>query len=192
MTFPSFHDPTHLYFITTTIIEWKHLFTKPEYMNIPLNSLAWMRQQKRISLFAFVLMPSHLHAILKPEKDSIGEVVQQFASFTVHEILEKLKANNQQDLLDLFHQEKRDSRHKHSIWQDIQAKNEYSLKFLGQKLEYIHQNPIAKEGRLVKDRADYLYSSAGYYDNGRKPIIEVTNINEWLMVTSSPSPAKGA
>jgi hypothetical protein len=63
------------------------------------------------------------------------------------------------------------------------------MAFLQQKLEYIHQNPVAKEWKLVNDRADYLYSSAGYYDYGRKPIVEITDINEWLMLNPSPSPA---
>ena len=192
MTFPSFHDFTHLYFITASIIDWKHLFITPEYANIPLNSLAWLQQQKRILLFAFVIMPSHLHAIVKPENDSIGEIVQQFGSFTAHEILKKLQMNNQKDLLDWFQQEKRDQRHEHSIWQDIQAKNVYSPDFLWQKMEYIHQNPVAKNWDLVEDRADYLYSSVGFYDYGREPIIEITDINEWLISNPSPGTAKGA
>jgi len=192
MTFSSFHDPTHLYFITASIMDWKHLFITPEYINIPLNSLAWMQQQKRILLFAFVIMPSHLHAILKPEHSTIGEVVQQFGSFTAHEILKKLRADKQKDLLYLFHQRKRDDRHEHSIWQDIQAKNIFSMDFLQQKMDYIHQNPIAKEWKLAEDRADYPYSSAGFYDYGRKPIIEITDISGWLMVTPSPRTAKGA
>ena len=192
MTFPSFHDSTHLYFITASIVDWKQLLITPEYIHIPLNSLAWMQQQKRILLFAFVIMPSHLHAIIKPASDSIGTIVQQFGSFTAHEILKKLRTDNQKDLLDLFQQKKRDQRHEHSIWQDIQAKNIYSMNFLQQKVEYIHQNPVAKDWKLVEDRADYIYSSAGYYDYGRKPIIEITDINEWLISTPSPRTAKGA
>lgn len=192
MTLPSFHDPSHLYFITASIVDWKHLFVTPKYANIPLNSLTWMQQQKRILLFAFVIMPSHLHAIIKPESDSIGVIVQQFGSFTAHEVLNKLRAENQKDLLELFQQKKRDQRHEHSIWQDIQAKNIYSPDFLWQKMEYIHQNPIAKDWQLVGNRADYLYSSAGYYDQGRKPIIEITDINEWLISNPSPGTAKGA
>jgi len=192
MTFPSFHDPTHLYFVTASLIEWKNLFIAPEYAIIPLNSLAWMQKQKRILLFSFVIMPTHLHVILKPESDTIGNVVQQFGSFTAHEILKQLHIDGHKDLLDLFQQKKRDQRHEHSIWQDIQAKNIYSIDFLQQKMEYIHQNPIAKDWALVDDRADYLYSSAGYYDYGRKPIIEIMNINEWLTSTPSPRTAKGA
>jgi REP element-mobilizing transposase RayT len=192
MTFPSFHDPTHLYFITASIIGWKHLFVTDRYAKTVLNSLAWMQQQERILLFAFVIMPSHLHAIIKPVSDSIGVIVQQFGSFTAHEMLKRLREDNQKDLLDLFQQKKRDSRHKHSIWQDIQAKNIYSMDFLQEKMEYIHQNPVAKDWKLVEDRADYLYSSAGYYDYRRKTIIEVTDINEWLMSNPSPGTAKGA
>jgi len=93
MTFPSFHDPNHLYFVTASIIEWKNLFITPEYIKIPLDSLAWMEEQKRILLFSFVVMPSHLHAILKPENHTIGEVVQQFGSFTAHDILKKLRTD---------------------------------------------------------------------------------------------------
>lgn len=188
MTFSSSHDPTHLYFITASIIEWKHLFSTPEYANIPMNSLAWMQEQKRILLFAFVIMPSHIHAIIKPESDPIGNILQQFGSFTAHEITKMLKAENKQELLNVFHQKRRDERHEHSIWQDIQAKNVYSTEFLWQKIEYIHQNPIAKGWTLVEDRADYAFSSACHYDNGRKPLIPVTDINEWL----SPPPPRTA
>lgn len=151
-----------------------------------------MQKERRILLFAYVVMPSHLHMILKPESNSIGEVIQQFGSFTAHEIMRKLKKQGRKDLLELFHQNKRDPRHGHSIWQDIQAKNIYSLDFLQQKLEYIHQNPVAKDWKLAKDRADYIYSSAGYYDFGRKPVIEITDINEWLTRTPSPGTAKRA
>ena len=192
MTFPSFHDPTHLFFVTASIIGWKHLFINDDYADIPLNSSAWLQQQKRIVLFAFVIMPSHLHLLLKPEIDLIGNVVQQFGSNTAHEVLKKLRKQSQIDLLHFFQQEKRDLRHEHSIWQDIQAKNIYSMKFLQQKLEYIHQNPVAKDWNLSKDRADYPYSSAGYYDYGRKPIIEITDINKWVTNNPSPGTAKGA
>jgi putative transposase len=162
MTFNSFHDPTHLYFITASIVEWKRLFITSEYVSIPLNSFAWLQEQKQILLFAFVIMPSHLHAIIKPQNGEIREILQQFGSFTAPEILKKLRENNQRELLDLFQQKRRDQRHEHSIWQDIQAKNIYSLDFLCQKMEYIHTNPVAKDWNLVKDRADYAYSSAGY------------------------------
>jgi REP-associated tyrosine transposase len=192
MTFPSRHDPSHLYFVTATIIDWCPLFAAANYAQVPLNSLAWLQQEKRILLFAYVVLPSHVHAILKPEAATIGATIQEFGSFTAHEILRRLRTEGRVDLLKLFQQEKRDPRHQHGIWQDIQAKNIYTMEFLRQKMEYIHQNPVAKEWKLAADRADYPYSSAGYYDRGSKGIIDVTDINVWLSNTLAPRTAQGA
>lgn len=192
MTFHSVNDPTHLYFVTASIVGWIHIFRESEYAEILLDSLKWMQKQERILLFAFAIMPSHLHLIIKPEHSTIGEVPQQFGSYTAHEILKRCRQNNRTEWLRIFQQKHRDPRHSHSIWQDIQAKNIFSTSFLSQKMEYIHHNPVAKEWKLVKDRADYIYSSAGNYDYGRKPIIEITDINKWLTSTHPPRTADGA
>jgi len=180
MTFASFHEPTHLYFVTASVCGWKRLFVDRKYAFVVLDSLAWMQRQNRMILFAFALMPSHLHAILKPESGTIGDIVQQFGSYTAHAILEGLQSDGRNDLLDFFHQERRDKRHQHSVWQDIQAKNIYSADFLFQKIEYIHNNPVSKDWRLAVDRADYQYSSACLYDYGKSPMIEVIDVREWL------------
>jgi hypothetical protein len=76
--------------------------------------------------------------------------------------------------------QRRDKRHKHSIWQDIQAKNVFSIKFLNQKMEYIHNNPVDKDWKLVDDRADYRYSSACFYDRNITPIIEIDDVRDYL------------
>lgn len=192
MTFNSINDPTHLYFVTATVVKWLPLFKHPKYPEIILNSLSWMQTEKRLLLFAFVIMPTHTHLLIKPEKQTIGETLQQFGSYTAHEILKKIRGDEKSEWLKIFQQQKRDPRHRHSIWQDIQAKNIFSMEVLEQKFEYIHQNPIAKDWKLVKDRADYVYSSACYYDYGRKPIIGITDINEWLALTPPPGTAGGA
>ena len=180
MTFVSHHDPTHLYFVTATVCGWEHLFAELNYAQIVLDSLAWLRKNDRMSLFAFVLMPSHLHAILKPKERTIGGLLQNFGSFTAHEIIKQLRRNSRNDLLEFFHQQRRDRRHQHSVWQDIQAKNVYSAEFLWEKIEYIHNNPIAKEWKMAEVRADYRYSSACFYDRDETPIIEVDDVREWL------------
>ena len=155
---------------------------EPTYSRIILDSLAWLQKEKRILLFAFVVMPSHLHLILKPEQKEIAGTLQDFGSFTAHALLRQLRAEKREDLLQFFHTQRRDARHQHSIWQDIQAKNIYSPTFLSEKLEYLHSNPVSKDWRLVKDRAHYRYSSACFYDRGDTPIIPITDINEWLML----------
>ena len=46
-----------------------------------------------------------------------------------------------------------------------QPKELFSQKFTQQKLDYIHNNPVA--AGIVESAADYLYSSARDYDAGR-------------------------
>ena len=180
MTFKSINDPEHLYFITASVCGWKNLFTEPAYANIVLGCLDWLRHENRMYLFAYVLMPSHLHAIVKPINRSIGDLLQDFGSFTAHAIIKQLKFNNRTDLLEFFHAQHRDPRHKHSIWQDIQAKNVYSIEFLREKLEYIHSNPVRDKWQIVDERENYSYSSARYYDRGEIPIIPVDDVREWF------------
>ena len=105
----------------------------------------------------------------------IGQVLKDFGGFTAHAILKELRRKeNETELLVFFHENRRDARHKHSIWQDIQAKNIFTQKVLEQKIEYIHRNPVV--ANLVRDRADYLYSSACFYDREERPIIEIDDI----------------
>lgn len=181
MTFDSRHDPTHLYFVTATVIQWKHLFAETVHANIVLHSLDWLRRNGRLLLFAFVLMPSHLHAIIKPQGCPVDSVIQDFGSFTAHELLKRLRTDGHDDLLQVFHAERRDSIHQHSIWQDIQAKNVYSVAFLHEKIDYIHNNPIDKQWHLASSRAAYRYSSACFYDRDEMPVIPVDDIRSWMM-----------
>jgi putative transposase len=181
MTFNSHPDPFHLYFITASLCKWEKLFFQPKYSDIVLNSLRWLREQKLIKLYAFVIMPDHIHAILKPIDKTIGETLQQFGSFTAHAILKQLKVESRTDILTIFSGNRRDSSRNYSVWQDIQAKDIYSVDFLRQKLEYIHNNPASRTWHLVEDRSGYHLSSASYYDLGLAPVIEIDDAGEWLI-----------
>jgi REP element-mobilizing transposase RayT len=183
MPFKPYNDPTHLYFITATILGWRPLFSHLEYARIILDSLDWHRKNGRWGLYAYVLMPNHLHAIVKPLDDkSISSVLQSFGSFTAHTLLDRLACDGYNDLLAFFaERQDHDVTKQHQIWQPIQAKNVSSVEFLREKLEYIHNNPIAKKWHLAEDRADYAYSSACFYDRGVAPLVGVDDVRDWLM-----------
>jgi hypothetical protein len=182
MSFKPIHDPTHLYFVTATVLDWHQLFIEPEYAGIVLDSLDWHRRNGRWSLYAYVLMPHHLHAVVKPgEARTISDVLQSFGSFTAHTILARLESEQRHDLLAaIAERQDKDASKQHQVWLPIQAKNVYSVEFLREKVEYTHNHPVAKGWRLVVDRADYVYSSACYYDRGQAPIVEVDDVREWF------------
>ena len=119
------------------------------------------------SLYAYVLMSNHLHAIVKPGETQTVSVLQSFGSFVAHKIPDHLKKERCHELLAFFaRQQDKDARKQHQIWQPIQAKNVYSVEFLREKLEYTHNNPVAKHWRLVEDRADSAYSRACFSGSG--------------------------
>jgi len=127
MTFKPHHDPTHLYFVTATVLGWKHLFIEPVYAEIILQSLDWHRHHGRWSLFVFVIMPSHAHLIIRPlGEQTISTVLQSFGSYTAHAILDRLQQDGRMGLLTFFSQRQdRDAGKQHQIWLPIEAKNVY-------------------------------------------------------------------
>lgn len=51
-----------LYFITTTVVDWVDIFTRPKYKHIILESLAYCQQQKGLKIYAWVVKeqpPAH-------------------------------------------------------------------------------------------------------------------------------------
>ncbi len=55
----------------------------------------------------------------------------------------------------------------HEFWQrDSLAVHLYTPDVAYQKLEYIHNNPLAEHWQLVADPCKYKYSSASYYEKG--------------------------
>jgi REP element-mobilizing transposase RayT len=146
MTFKPQPFPDHLYFITGSLVGWRPLFAQPEFAALMLDSLAWHRQHQRWTLYAYVIMPTHFHLIIKPSGgQTITTNLQSFGSFTAHAILKHLRAGPQQAELRYFATHRQaDATEKHQVWQPLQAKNIYSPEFLREKVEYIHNNPIAK------------------------------------------------
>jgi putative transposase len=176
MPFKHLHIPGHLYFVTATLTEWLPLFEVTSYASTVLESLNWHRSQKRLHLFAFVIMPTHLHWIGKPiEPHTIEEVLQSFSSFTAHEILKELRKDKCNNWLEIFASHAKPDK-QHSIWQKPLAENIFSMDFLTEKLDYVHNNPVAKG--LVANRVDFRYSSACFYDKDQTPIIPVDDVRE--------------
>jgi hypothetical protein len=53
----------------------------------------------------------------------------------------------------------------HKIFKDsFDAKPIYTRKFLLQKIEYIHLNPVKGKWKLVSDWREYEHSSASFYE----------------------------
>ena len=150
-------------FFTATILNWKHLLKPDKYKNIIIGSLAHLVKEKRIVVFSFVIMSSHIHRIWRLMHDNVqSEVQQSFMKFTAQMIIKDLR-NNHPQVLEHFFVGARDR--KYQVWErnplSIELRSE---KVFLQKLLYIHDNPV-KAGLSITAE-DYLYSSASLYVTG--------------------------
>ena len=94
-------------FFTATIHEWKHLLKNDLYKDLIIDGLRYAVMQKRIKLFAFVIMSNHIHIIWQQLLPfSKTEVQLGFMKYTAQKIKFHLQINNQTLLAEFKVQEK--------------------------------------------------------------------------------------
>ena len=158
-------DHGSIYFWTATINGWKQLLKPDEFKKVVIDSLQYLSDKRKIDVFAFVIMPNHIHLIWRINELNGKESPQgSFLKYTAHIFQKKLRCNR---LLELQGYAVDVSNKKYEFWQrDPLAINLFSRKVAEQKLIYLHNNPLAKRWRLVQHPCNYYYSSALYYETG--------------------------
>ncbi len=56
-------NPDHLYFITTKAVDYTHLFQRDLVKRLLIDALDCMHLRQQLILYAFVIMPNHIHLI---------------------------------------------------------------------------------------------------------------------------------
>jgi putative transposase len=172
-----FSDRRQPHFFTCTIVGWLPVFTRPDTVNIVLDSWRFLQSNNRLTLFGYVILENHLHAI--GSADDLSKEVGDFKSFTARKIIDLLEAKHVETLLKQFRYLK--AAHKtqceYQIWQEGSHPQVIEHEeVMRQKLEYAHGNPV-KRGYVDKAR-DWRYSSARNYA-GEKGLIDVVTQWEW-------------
>ena len=161
----SFMELGSLYFFTATINGWNYLLENDAYKNIIIDSLTFLHNKGKISVYAFVIMPNHIHIIWQLlEMNGKENPRASFLKFTAHAFKQLLQNDNPKGLekYSVIAENK-----KYEFWQrDSFAFNLTNKDTAFQKLAYIHANPLAKHWSLSKTQESYKYSSAKYYLTG--------------------------
>ncbi len=115
------------------------------------------RKSGGFDLYAYVIMPDHLHFIT----DSVrrpSEVLRFANGIISRRVIDYLKEHGFQSSLEKLRQEDKVRRYKYSLWEH--HNNMLSLtseSVFMQKVNYIHQNPV--RAGLVERAEDYRWSS---------------------------------
>ena len=173
-------DQKGIYFLTFTIVDWIDLFTRPVYAEIMIDSIKYCQASKGLVVYAYVIMPSHLHLIFQAEEETdLSSIIQNLRSYTARRIVDYLKNYTQPEsrrgwLLNrfTFNAKKNRTNSEHQVWKKGgYPVHLYSPWMIRQKLNYIHQNPV--RARIVNLPEHYVFSSASNYASG-EGVLEVT------------------
>ena len=137
-------------------------------------------------LVGYVIMPNHLHMLLLvPEGTSINKLLAEGKRFMAYEIRKRLVEGGHQDMLAIMAEGvRRGDASRGQNYRVFETSSDikecWSEKFLHQKLNYIHNNPVSGKWSLVDDPAMYPYSSAGFYALGAEPAVPLLHLGELL------------
>ena len=102
-------------FITVTCLEWTPLFEEDRFKDIVVNSLSFLREKKRVTVYSFVIMCNHFHLIWQMLGNHKREAVQRdFLKYTAQQIL-KILLEEKSPFLDKLLVRAKDR--KYQIWE---------------------------------------------------------------------------
>ena len=127
------------FFVTARLNTTRPLLGDADAGQLILDTLNFYRQRGEIECYGFVVMPDHIHLIVK--------VV---APLTLPRWMDRFKSYVARHL------------NKGPIWQrGYWSEVVPSIPLLEQKLRYIHENPV--RAGLVREATEYVWSSASDY-----------------------------
>ena len=154
------------YFLTFQIVGWVDLFTRKVYRDIVIESFKYCQINKALNLFAYVIMSNHIHLLAQSGVGDLSGFIRDFKSYTAKAFLIEMDKNTESrrewmNLVFQYHAKTKEGQ-KFQIWtHENHAEHIFSQKFITQKVNYIHNNPVTSG--LVTQPEDYLYSSARNY-----------------------------
>jgi len=156
------------YFITITTVGWVDVFTRLKQKWVIINALEYCKKHKGLEIYAYCIMSSHIHLLCKAQDSYLlSNIMRDFKKYTSKKIIETIinhPESRREWMLDYFKSAcshlQRNQEYK--VWQDgYHAEVCTSNKFIKQKIDYIHNNPVVD--KIVENPEDYIFSSARNY-----------------------------
>jgi len=165
------YEPNSPHFLTCTIINWIPIFTRPDTVQIVLDSFRFLQQERQLKIYAYVILENHLHWIA--QADDLAVYVANFKSFTARQIVDYFIEHRVTKILEQFKFCKKNHKNDriHQVWEEgSHPQVLQNVEMLIEKIRYIHENPV-KRG-YVDVPEHWRYSSAQNYA-GQTGLLEV-------------------
>ena len=162
---PTITIDTPCLFITAVAKDRLPIFRTDAIKLITCAAIDEARTSAGFMLFAYVLMPDHIHVLTdSPHKPS--KVLQFIKGIVGHRVIAHLKEQSYESSLRKLQHHDWKRNHRYSLWQhDSDVFVVTSESMFMQKVNYIHLNPVRAD--LIEKPIDYRWSSARFW--GRCP-----------------------
>ncbi len=172
-----FHNKEGLYFVSFAVVYWIDVFTREEYFAILTDSLNYCRKNKGMEIYAWCIMPSHVHLIFRARDNNPSTLLKELKTYTSKQLQKAIAEHNQESRKEwmLWLMERaglKNSNVKYrQFWQQHNKPIElWSAAVIDQKIDYIHNNPV--EAGFVSEPEHWKYSSAIDFSGG-KGLLEI-------------------
>ncbi len=157
-----------LYFVTFTIVEWLPVLISEAACKVVTESFNFCIQNKSLHVNSYVIMPTHLHAILFDKDFDAGRLkltLDDFRKFTGRELADHCTKHMPECFTETLRKHAGEDRQRR-FWQPTRhPEGIVTEKFWKQKMDYLHWNPC-QQG-LVRAPEDWRFSSASFWLAGK-------------------------
>jgi hypothetical protein len=173
---PSAESQSNVYFLSFLVGGRKHLLTNEACTQTVLDSLAWLCRTEQILLYGYVLLPSCVHILCRPVRKGIRPLADSFAEFTANRMVGALRRRKRGPLMHYLAEKTPAGPSGAPVGGEVRIRAVRDTRDALQTLDYMHRKPASAEWRLASTPGEYLYSSACFYQDGRRPILEVEDV----------------
>jgi REP element-mobilizing transposase RayT len=166
-----------VYYVTFTVVEWLPVFIDEHACKIITGSFNFCIRNKSLRVNAYVIMPTHMHAILfdaEFDAERLKHTLDDLRKFTGRQLLEHA-AKHLPTCLTAEFQKNAGKDRERRFWQPTRHPVGITSEgFWKQKLDYLHYNPCRKG--LVRDPEDWRFSSARYWLTREEKDVELSEV----------------
>ena len=131
-----FVDPTLPHFVTCTVLHWVPVFTRPDTVEIVLDSLRYLMAEG-LKVYAFVILENHLHLVA--QSNQLDRDMMRFKSFTARQLIQYLEEKKVLPILEqlAFYKKAHKDNRTYQFWQEgVHPEWMQNEAMLRQKVDY--------------------------------------------------------
>ena len=175
------HADGALYYVTFTVVEWLPVFVSEGACGIVAESFNFCHRSKGLRINAYVIMPTHLHAVVFHESfqsQPLEATLTDFRKYTGRRLADFTRDHLPSCFTTAFRENSGDDRERR-FWQPTRHPVQLETEpFWETKLDYLHANPVRKG--LVTRSQCWRFSSASHWS----PLPTLAAIENDVILTS--------